>query len=231
MTRITIRCSILIGALFFFLSGAAFAGVTLPSTPGLTYRIAFVTSGGTSATDSNIADYNSFVAAYAPTGDPRLSGLTWSAIVSTTASNADDNSNTNPANTGLPIYNTAGQLVAANNATLWNGFSTALSDPVLYDEDGNNSHAIFAWTGTYVNGIAYSGETMGESDTILGNLPATNSQWVYASFDPDTLGFPLYGISSPITNPVPEPATFLLAAMAMLGIYCRHRFQRARRRS
>ena len=49
-------------------------------------------------------------------------GTTWRAIASTPAVDARDNTGTNPASTGVPIYLLDGSTVIANsNADLWDG--------------------------------------------------------------------------------------------------------------
>jgi hypothetical protein len=101
------------------LLGATGDGLAQPTTvpsglsPGDKYRLAFVTSTTRDATSSDIADYNAFVTAVANTV-PALTelGTTWTAIGSTAAVDARDNTNTNPGNAeGVPIYLLDGTLL------------------------------------------------------------------------------------------------------------------------
>ena len=88
----------LVTAIFWFGLGAggqAGAGAILqtPSglSPGKHFRFAIVTDGGTTATSSNIADYNSFVNTQAGGATYNSSVVTWFAIASTAGVNAIDN--------------------------------------------------------------------------------------------------------------------------------------------
>ncbi len=102
-----IIASLLVFAAFAVAPLAASAvPITVPTdlSPGDKYRLAFVTSTGRDTTSANIVDYNNFVTAHAA-GVPELAalGTTWTAIGSTVAVDARDNTGTNPTvATGLP---------------------------------------------------------------------------------------------------------------------------------
>lgn len=91
-------------------------------SPGDTYHLAFVTSGVTTATSSDIADYNAFVNEQAAL-NPELAGITWYAIVSTETVGARSN-------TGIVagVYRIDGSLVAESADTMFD--ATASSDAV-----------------------------------------------------------------------------------------------------
>ena len=110
------------------------ADMILPAglAPGSQYEIAFVTSDGTTATSPDITDYNNFVTREA-NQDAILAGLgvTWHAIASTDAVTANLNA---PSSGTIPIYNTAGLLVADASSPLYSG---QLLNPIDFDQYGN----------------------------------------------------------------------------------------------
>lgn len=209
-----------------FSSTSLFAGVILPDTPGLTYRIAFVTSVGRNATSSNIADYNTFVRDVfyaanppaAPGTDPRLVELTWTAIASTVTVNAITNTYTytSETNTSYPIYNANKEVVAPGYSDLWDGSQP--SSPINYDESGSPVAKVGVWTGTNATGGAYS-----PLGTAMPTYGQTNSMdfWISVGrnyYIGNSSELRLYGLSSPITNPAPEPATLSLLVTGLLGL-------------
>ena len=81
--------------------------------PSSQYQLIFSTIDTTTAASSDIDDYNTLVTneaiAGATVGLP--ANVTWRAVVSTATVNA----NVNAVSNGLPVYNTAGELVASSS--------------------------------------------------------------------------------------------------------------------
>ena len=219
--------------------------------PGDTYQLIFATSFPTSVDTSHsvppsIPDFGGFDAADwivtfaafnaglpAPDDVPWLQGwngeeLVYKAVLSNEFVDARDR-------IGLegPLYNTAGELLAADAAEL---FSTGVRTPIAYDERGNLITSGFdVWTGSNGFGI-WNGFSCGDWDeptsAMLGEIGAVNatvSNWITAGTRQCHLNARLYGISPVLTvagEAVPEPTTLLLLTTA-LGLYSRRR--RARR--
>jgi hypothetical protein len=200
--------------------------VVPPGLPaGSSYRLVFTTDSVTTAFSSNIADYNAFVTASANT-EPALValGTTWKAIASTATVAARDNTDTNPASMGVPIYNLAGQLVATSNADLWDD---SIANDIYYNQHGNSPPPgnLAVWTGTQPAGIA--DEPLGIDFPSWGQGNFTTRDWIFSSYG--TYGaereFLLYGMSGVLTV-VPEPGTitlFALGAVAALALRMRRR--------
>ena len=106
------------------------AQVIPPNLPvGSHYQLMFVTSGSDTSTSSAISDYNAFVSAQAAL-DSSLPAATWYAVAST----SNDPANTNaPWVSGVPVYNTHGDLVATAAAGIYTG---SLTSAVGYDQFG-----------------------------------------------------------------------------------------------
>jgi hypothetical protein len=106
-----------------FIASAQAAPIVTPVglSAGDTYRLAFVTSTTRDGLSPDIADYNAFVTAAANSQAVLASlGTTWSAVASTNdLTDARDNTDTNPASTGVAIYLLDGtSKIADNNADL-----------------------------------------------------------------------------------------------------------------
>lgn len=203
------------------LSAPAMASVvTVPAglAPGAPYRLAFVTSAGRDALSSNIADYNAFVTA-AANNQPALAalGTTWSAIASTTTVDARDNTDTNPLlATGVPIYRLDGVKIANDNADLWD--DTILS-PLNVSEAGSPPLVTEVWTGTYTMGVAHDGGALGQGSRVVHGLADATDRWWYIFYAiSGRHPLSLYGISGPLTAPVPLPAALPLFAAALAGL-------------
>jgi hypothetical protein len=103
-------------------SGAMAAGMTVPAdlSSGDTYRLMYINSTLGTALSTDIADYNALVVGDAA-GEAHLAalGTTWSAVVSTAAVDARDNTSTNKSiEVGGPIYGLDGLRLANDNADL-----------------------------------------------------------------------------------------------------------------
>jgi len=189
------------------------------------YEIAFVTSGGTHASSSDIANYNSFVSTQALSGSGYLSdfvpnGTTWNAIISTATVAASGNAN----NQVIPVFDTQGDLVTSNNL-----YSAALQHTIAYDQLGMTHIQSYAWTGSMLDGSPQPGYTAGSADVYLGRIDSIPDWNTGASTSSQGGLYPLYALSSPI-NDVPEPATLSLLGTALLGLgvaYLRRRGARA----
>ena len=185
---------IFVAALFALAAPLAAYGDWIPPDlpAGAKYEIAFVTSGGTTATDPYEADYNAFVTAQARQNPNLPQGVTWHAIAST-FENGDvqaayqnapyypyDPSVTYPVyNTqgqlvanALPVYNAQGQIIASIATPLYSP-SGSILNPIGYDQFGNAQNTL-VWTGsefdgTYDNplgnGIVYGAPDIGYSGT------------------------------------------------------------------
>ena len=211
-----------VAALVLVVSSPSLFAVNLPTDPGLSYRIAFVTSAGTTATSSNIADYNSFVTTHAPTLPADFGSVTWTAIGSTTSVDAIDNTLTRPTDPSAPIYNTRGDLVAADNLSLW---TPDHSQGIYFDETGSTLVGP-VWTGTVADGRSALGSELGSSSlsVVYGWDLYIDPKWInFGDLLPATGTHSLYGISSIITNPVPEPSTALLLCLGGLAVIRKRR--------
>jgi hypothetical protein len=210
------------------LRGTAMADTILPTglAPGSQYQILFVTSDGTTATSSNIADYNSFVT-QETNESPTLAALeaTWTALASTPTFSASNASNT----TNIPIYDTQGNMLEQNFQGL---FTDNTTEGPLYDQNGLASQPYAVWTGIPgVGGGPPSGHQLGTTYPIIGCPDVVPwGQWLDAGYTSSAAqNFPLYALSSPITV-VPEPATLTLLGSALLGlgvVYLRRRGAKA----
>ena len=131
----------------FALPAAQIMAAVIPPiglSAGQQYQLVFVTADGRDATSSNIADYNTFV-----TNEAALNALLPAATWHDVGSTASVDANVNAPSGGLPVYNTAGQLVATAGTGL---YTATLVNPILYDQFGNAEPANTAvWTGSGSN--------------------------------------------------------------------------------
>jgi len=184
------------------------------------YRIAFVTTGTDRPTNSVIGWYNTYVttAAAAVTELDDL-GATWKCLGSTTGTSAKVNTSTDSTGDAndVPIYTTTGQLIATNNADLWDG---DILNPISYDDGtavplnttGGNIAA--AWTGTKTDGTPADAGSIPGDGNPLGSGPTpnnirmvrggyTNGGWIFGPTDHDASAKHYLALSDPIGPPPP----------------------------
>jgi hypothetical protein len=96
------------------------------------FEIAFATTDRSLATYTDISNYNSFVSSEAGQNQTLANlGVTWNAVVSTSASIASVNA---PNDGSIPVFNTRGMLVAYLGTGLYSG---SLINPIEYDQAGD----------------------------------------------------------------------------------------------
>lgn len=194
--------------------------ITVPSglAAGAHYRLAFVTSTTRDAQSTNIADYNTFVT-NAANAVPQLAALstTWSAIGSTAAVDARDNTLTNPgvgADASVPIYTLNNTRIDPTNAALWGG---TLEAALNIDQSGNVRTNVNVWTGSKLDGTGFSGAQLGSTPNVENGFNGnTNSGWMLVGNNPSTTLQSLYAISGVLT--VPEPGSLVLAGVGVVGL-------------
>ncbi len=199
------------------------------------YEILFVTSGTINPTSGNPSTYNAFVTSQAnQAGSILPSGLTWNAVVSTqlimqtgiirTIHNYSA-SGLAPSSAGIPVYNTAGQLIT--NLGLYS--DSQLSALPEYNQFGNVEQTAVA-TGSNASGtgsdpLGSSGNwNIGQSN--MGNSSNTAAKWISSDAENGLNdAFAIYALSAPIKirpSVTPEPTTLTLIGTGLLA-YCGYR--------
>ena len=73
-------------------------------------------------------------------------GATWTAITSTLSGSTYTDASTNaPTYAGVPIFNTAGQLILQDGINIYS--TSVLPNPIDYTNNGSTSHWSYVWTG------------------------------------------------------------------------------------
>jgi hypothetical protein len=204
------------------------ANVILPTAAQLQalgatqYEIAFVTTQGTTASSSNVATYNSFATAQANQNSILSSlGVSWDAIVSTAGTPGVNAIANAPSPASIPVFNTQGQLVADSGNLLYS--SSSLLSNIDYDQNGTQRLFQAVWTGSTSGGTANDGFALGSTSGVssigIDSNGTLDTTWIAGPpFTPNTSVLPLYALSSSITpSTTPEPATFSLLGVAVLG--------------
>jgi hypothetical protein len=192
---------------------------------GSQYQLIFVTSDSISGRSVTEAPYNALVTLDAAPINSVLAsagifGVSWSAITSTLdGSTASGNTPWG----GCPVYNL--QAIQVNQPTL-SLYSGTLLNPVRFDPLGHNNIPV-VWTGSEDDGLPFSRPLGVDSTTVVG-APYLDSGWLHNPvYEPPSWELnPIYGLSSVITVPTPEPATlsllgigiFLLSGMRLLRL-------------
>ena len=236
-----------IAAAAAFAPAAQAAAIVIPGD-GYTgdFRIALITSSRTTADANNPISFYNGIVTTAATAVTELNdlGTTWTAIGSTIAVDARDNTGTNPTiSVGIPIYTTNGVRIADDNADLWDG---TLAQRLYYDigtpdQGGWNNHGFYdsTWTGTKTDGTQAgdgttnpqdgnalsTGPGSGGNNLTLGGSYRADSGWIDAATGSgdDGRGRHLLGMSGVISGAVPEPSTMGLLALSGLALLRRRR--------
>lgn len=195
--------------------------------PGSQYQLIFVTYNGIAGSYTSEAPYNAFANSEAAL-NPSLPSTSWRAVTST----ADGtNANINAPSDGLPVYNTAGQLVAPAATGL---YTENLVNPILYNQFGNSSqgppvdpgqHYGNAWTGSGPNGMPVNSANwsflparMGDAHPVYGASYDPSQGWAAVGQSGNLPLGSVYALSAPILLPIPEPSGIVLAALGFGGI-------------
>lgn len=219
-----------------FIALCANAATVIPVPPGLnpgdTYRLVFRTSGTTQAIFPDIATYNNFVQGFA---NAQGLGPGWTAIASTSAANARDNTATATADgAGVRIFDIAGTLIAWDYIDLWDG---SILSPIERCEDGSVcgpssipfGPTAIVWTGTSADGTTTS-RHLGlnlEGETTVGAFFGKGGDWIEDGRQrSSSQEGQLYAMSPLFTAPVPTPAAGWLFMTALFGLVGKKKLSR-----
>ena len=224
MRYVAFRC-FAVAAIAIVIATQVRADVTLPTAaqvqaadPGATsYDVVFVTSQGTTATSTNIADYNRFVTAEA-NQDPILAGLgtSWHAVASTSTVSAASNA---PA-TGMPSLT---QTVSSSQIRTFTEFpfsaKSSTTSLTMSCSLGLIDMDRFILGRKHIRGIPSRRQRKPLSGWasigFAGNSGYADA-WIQDNSARTSSVLPLYVLSSPI--PIPEPATITVLGTALLGL-------------
>lgn len=221
------RCvvAVLFGAVA--LSGAAQAEITLPNLPaGTPYRIVFASTGSyqayntTTPSQTRSLSYwqnivNSEVAA---SSSPTITAATFSLVGSIYDGSVTHNATTlsgmsDTVSDNIPVYNTLGQLVAADSVSFW----SATHQAGINGDRNGNSVTGSAWIGWWPTLQTF--RPFGATNVYYGGVANTN--WIT-----NTLGgtnfLRVYAISAPIST-VPTPGAAALIGLGGLVVARRRR--------
>jgi hypothetical protein len=171
---------------------------------GDTYRLAFVTSSGTSVSSTDITTYNTFVqgVAAASTTFPNLGDGTWKVMGTTAAVNARVNTGTD-SGFGQSVILMDGTTVWANNrADIWNGIPERAPGQWLapyMNENGVDVGNVSVLTGMTNEGNA--SDPLGNANVQYGNTGGggDNDDWTMVYNVGNPTSGRVYALSDPIT--------------------------------
>jgi hypothetical protein len=199
-----------IGLFLAFASpGSAFAEVVLPSlAPGSVYQLLFTTKSTRDAAYGDLSPYNVFVRLQAEL-NPALPATTWWAVVST-GQPAQSNAKVYA---DVPIYNTAGALIAASGSAF---YSSTHAASMAYDQFGD-LRLTGVWTGINANGSPKDYMSGYQPVTTYGHSGLLNEGWASSGFSFNNVETrAIYALSDRLVA-VPEPST---SAMALACLVC-----------
>jgi hypothetical protein len=167
---------------------------------GSSFRFIFLTSGTTTATSTDISDYNTFVQTQASGATYQGATINWNAIGSTTTVNARDN--VGGYGTTVPIYLVTGISIASNLTTslggLWSGTISSAAN-VGINGLTISSDPTLAWTGSYSNGLKYDAvgnvQTLGSPNTVQGSISSTDSTWLASGVNANSNSRRMFALS------------------------------------
>ena len=140
--------------------------------PGDEYRIAFFTQSQRSASDTDIAEYNSFVNSQASESTLTV-GVDYAAIASTETVDARDSFGASSA----PIYLLNDTLLANGTDDLWDG---SILNQFRVDQFGTFSDRgdVDVWTGSGSDGTAFPDGWLGADTPRTGQVQFQGNGWI-----------------------------------------------------
>ena len=167
--------------------------------PGNSFRLLFVTSATTTATSTDVADYNGFVQALA-SANAELASFSdqFTAYVSTAT--ADARVNTGTTGTGVSVHWLGGEKVADDYADLYDGDWDSVSGMT----DAGDSYTGLVWTGGNKAGEKSGQKYAGAAEVRLGDLSDVTLPLSSPTARASSEGYPLYALSPVITVAQPE---------------------------
>ena len=234
--RFTAAAGVALFVLFIVSGIASATQISLLTPAGLNagdhFRFAFVTSGSTAATATDIQTYNDFVQQQAGGATYDGAVVSWKAIGGSATVSARDN--VGGFGTAVPVYLVNGTRIFQDMTGLPGGiwsYTLGIEAPLNVKIDGSSADAGNTWTGTgYRGGLANPG-FLGDSYITVGRTDVTSSWYYYPNYPQSNL-YPMFGISSELTvAAVPEIATSGLASAAALTVGFLSLLERRRNRS
>jgi hypothetical protein len=229
--------ALVLGCQFSYASN--FSGTSIPIPAGFvqgdTFQLVFVTSNTTTATSTNMSDYNSFVNIDANTALGSLVaglGINWSCLCSTGAVNVLSNIvNTSPGTLNFEgIYDLAANEIADGTETSGSGlYSGSILNPIDLAESGTVISQ-FVWTGTDDDGTSdptFPLGTLAPAQAIIGFSLNTPYDWTDAFHTNESQALPTYAISQllelgpsdTLQVVTPEPATLGMVLFGLASFY------------